>query len=362
MKISNSWPDPKTTKPLTLATALTAKPKSIAGLAYVEPTSKDEIKDEDTDESYTYAIKSSSPEPPLSAPHMTVMLEMTGPSIISFPLSVCAILDNGCPSTVIDADLIAKLGLQRFPLAKHKDNLTSLTQSPLTCTEYVRLEATAKVNIGLPVPLILGIPFLSAESLVLDMEARTAIDKRTGYDIMNPSIHTTPISVSPTMPCKHVHTRAPRRNGHDKCTAPLHCEDHTSPSQIMALIRERVEHLSLEKLLAKKDTEAKQRYADCFPSELPKTTEDIPNHIYHRIRLKDPSKVVNSRGYSAPKRFHEPWKKLLEEHLAAGRLRPSVSEFASPSFCIPKHREGVPDLTVPPQWVNDYLLLNQNTV
>ncbi|KAG6881185.1 hypothetical protein C0995_002688, partial [Termitomyces sp. Mi166 len=115
MKISNSWPDPKTTKPLTLATALAAKPKSIAGLVYVEPTSEDKIKDEDTDESYTYAIKSSSPEPPLSAPHMTVMLEMTGPSIISFPLSVCAILDNGCPSTVIDADLIAKLGLQRFP-------------------------------------------------------------------------------------------------------------------------------------------------------------------------------------------------------------------------------------------------------
>ncbi|KAG5333589.1 hypothetical protein C0989_005266 [Termitomyces sp. Mn162] len=179
--------------------ALAVKPKQVAGLAYLEPDKDTVMRDEDTDESYTYAPTSSSDiEAPLSAPHMTAMLEVTGPAISSFPLSVRAILDNGCPSTVISDELVSKLGLRRFPLAKSEDNLTSLTDSPLICTEYIRLEATvgkgawrskvfrAKVNVGLPVPLLLGIPFLLAEHLVLDIEANTATDKRTGFDIVHP--------------------------------------------------------------------------------------------------------------------------------------------------------------------------------
>ncbi|KAG6898496.1 hypothetical protein C0993_006419, partial [Termitomyces sp. T159_Od127] len=70
MKTANSWPDLKTTKTLTLAMALAAKPKSMAGLAYVKPKDEEEIRDEDTNEFYTYAIMSSLPDPPpFSAPH-----------------------------------------------------------------------------------------------------------------------------------------------------------------------------------------------------------------------------------------------------------------------------------------------------
>ncbi|KAG5725077.1 hypothetical protein E4T56_gene10250 [Termitomyces sp. T112] len=338
--------------------ALAVKPKQVAGLAYLEPDKDTVMRDEDTDESYTYAPTSSSDiEAPLSAPHMTAMLEVTGPAISSFPLSVRAILDNGCPSTVISDELVSKLGLRRFPLAKSEDNLTSLTDSPLICTEYIRLEATvgkgawrskvfrAKVNVGLPVPLLLGIPFLLAEHLVLDIEANTATDKRTGFDIVHPRRSPNP---APTPSAHTPPSNPPKKRG--------------AEHQVMAWVQERIEVLSLEETLEKKDAEAKKTYTDCFPSKLPRTTDNVPNHIFHRIRLKDPSKVVNAQGYSAPKKFHEPWKRLLEEHLAAGRLRPSSSEFASPAFCIPKHRDGVPDFTVPPRWVNDYWELNQNTI
>ncbi|KAG6860649.1 hypothetical protein C0995_009070 [Termitomyces sp. Mi166 len=109
---------------LTLAITLAAKLKTIAGLAYAEPVSDEEIRDEDMDDSYMYAIMSSSMDPPLSAPHMTVALEVTGPAFSSSPLSVHAILDN-------------------------------------------------------------GIPFLSAKKLVLDIEDNTAVDKHTGFDIVN---------------------------------------------------------------------------------------------------------------------------------------------------------------------------------
>ncbi|KAG6882993.1 hypothetical protein C0993_008363 [Termitomyces sp. T159_Od127] len=228
MKISNSWPDPKTTKMLTLAMALAAKPKAVAGLAYAETARNEEIGDKDTDDSYMYANTSSSM---LSAPHMTVMMEVMGLATHSSPLSVCAILDNSCPSTVISDEFATKLGLQRFRLPKSEDNLISLTEDPLTCNEYVRLEATvgngawksgvfqAKVNVRLPVPLVLGIPFLSAEKLVLDIGDNTAVDKGTGFDIVNLKHTLTPTS---PIPPTQTHMRAKMSDSarRQKCVTP----------------------------------------------------------------------------------------------------------------------------------------------
>ena len=47
----------------------------------------------------------------------------------------------------------------------------------------------------------------------------------------------------------------------------------------------------------------------------------------------------------------------MDQHLAAGRIRESSSKYCSPSFLIPKV-----DPTVLPRWVNDYRMLNDNTV
>ena len=46
----------------------------------------------------------------------------------------------------------------------------------------------AKVNTGLPVPLILGMPFLSTQHIVIDSNSHTAKDKQTGYDLLNPEV------------------------------------------------------------------------------------------------------------------------------------------------------------------------------
>lgn len=45
---------------------------------------------------------------------------------------------------------------------------------------------------------------------------------------------------------------------------------------------------------------------------------------------------------------------MIEQHIAAGRIRPSSSPYASPSFIIPKA-----DPTILPHWVVDYHLLNR---
>ncbi|KAG5349113.1 hypothetical protein C0989_005826, partial [Termitomyces sp. Mn162] len=189
MKINNTWLDPKNYKMLTLETALAAKNKTVTGYAYAE-----EIHDDDMD-SDSYIPPS---DPPLTGQHMKATVELSSPSIPSFPISVKALLDNGCPSTVISDALVTRLGLCCFPLPKEEDNLTSLLELLLHCKEYVKLELSAgkgawssgvsraKINVGLPVPLLLGIPFLSSEQIMLDVHARTAIDKRTGFNIMAP--------------------------------------------------------------------------------------------------------------------------------------------------------------------------------
>ncbi|KAG6909378.1 hypothetical protein DXG01_000820 [Tephrocybe rancida] len=335
MKINNTWPDPLTTKPITLEMALAAKPKTV--VTYAKAYVKD-YPDNNTDESYVLTPSSSSPappkiEPPFTMPHMMAKLDVSGPAVSSFPLSIQAMLDNGCPSTVISNKLATQLGLRRFPLPEEEDNLTSLSESPLCCREFVRLEVTlgggawksrvfrAKVNVRLPVPLLLGIPFLVTEHIVLDVHGRTATDKHTGYDLLgstpSPPHVWAPNHVTPPPTPK----KPPRAKpvSFEKVPAP-DLDGRVLPPAIMAAVRERVESIALQEKLREKDCKLKETFADRFPLRLLDTTETVPNHIYHHIRLKDPNKVVNARGYATPKKYHDAWKKLLDKHIAAGRI------------------------------------------
>ena len=45
---------------------------------------------------------------------------------------------------------------------------------------------------GLCTPVILGLPFLSFNKLVIDYDARTCIDKRNSYDLLNPACPSPP--------------------------------------------------------------------------------------------------------------------------------------------------------------------------
>ena len=369
----NSWPNAATYKPLTQSMALAAAPASVKPAittgAALANTDSEEERDYDTSDTYV-------PMPvPFTVPHLYASFEVTGPLIEDFPVPVKALLDIGCPSTVISDALVAKLGLRRFVLPIEEDNLSSLSESPLRCSEYVKLEVSsgkgswkskvhrAKVNVGLPVPLILGMPFLSSEHIVIDSESRTAIDKRVNYNLISPTLPKriwAPDRVTPP-PTPKKPRKAKRITLENAPTPSL--DGHLLPPQIMAAVRERMEAINLQEILKKKDAEMKLTYADRFPRDLPNVNlDEVPNHIYHRIRLKDPTKVVRKRGYAAPKIYLERWEQLLKRHLDSGRLRPSSSEYSSPSFCVPKYRNGVPDHTIEPRWVNDFREINGNTI
>jgi hypothetical protein len=284
-------------------------------------------------------------------------------------------MDIGCPCTVISLELCETLSLRRYKLPKREDNLSSLTNSPLSCTEYVKLEVQSgqgqwksgvtrmKVNKGLCFPIILGMPFLSSEQIVIDTHKRTAVDKRSGHDLVNPPplkprAKSTPWVTPPPTPKK---VRIPKPPTLEN-TGPPALAGCLLPGPVMAAVRDRIEALSFQEVLKAKDAKMKLKFADRFPLRLPDSTADVPGHMFHRIRLKDPTKVNNGKGYAAPKKYQESWKRLLDDHLKAGRIRPSSSEYASPAFCVPKYIAGVPDLSVDPRWVNDYRALNSNTV
>ncbi|GAA6026234.1 hypothetical protein JCM8202_000461 [Rhodotorula sphaerocarpa] len=114
-----------------------------------------------------------------------------------------------------------------------------------------------------------------------------------------------------------------------------------------------------EREMVERSRRLMDEFADVFPDVLPALTEDYLSRIAtrHRIRLQDPSRRQNQRGFNVPRKWRERWKAMLEEHLASGRLRPSSSPYASAAFVIPKK-----DPSADPRWVNDYRALNDNTI
>ena len=90
------------------------------------------------------------------------------------------------------------------------------------------------------------------------------------------------------------------------------------PGPVMAAMQDHIEGLTFQEVLKAEDTKMKLKYADHFPTWLPNTTDHVPGHMFHHIHLKDPTKVNNGKGYVAPKKYQELWKKPLDEHLQSG--------------------------------------------
>ena len=85
--------------------------------------------------------------------------------------------------------------------------------------------------------------------------------------------------------------------------------------------------------------------------------DELPTDVYCWIHLKDTSKTIAMWSYSSPWKYHEAWCTLLQHHKDAGQIHPSNLSLASPLFLVPKV-----DPTVLLCWVNNYWVLNTNTV
>jgi len=103
----------------------------------------------------------------------------------------------------------------------------------------------------------------------------------------------------------------------------------------------------------------KRIVASCFFSVFQPIphVDELPLQLVARITLKEAEHVIKSCNYPCPWKWKDTWYTLLQQHLDAGWIRPLQAPAGSGAFIIPKS-----DLSVLPQWVNDYHKLNVNTV
>jgi len=83
----------------------------------------------------------------------------------------------------------------------------------------------------------------------------------------------------------------------------------------------------------------------------------LPTKNMARIEIDNAYKTLSSRSYPCPCKYKDAFSKLIQQRLDSGFIRPSSSQFLSPSFIIPKA-----DPTALPRWVCDYRALNKITV
>ena len=96
-----------------------------------------------------------------------------------------------------------------------------------------------KVNKGLPFLIILGMSFLSSEKIVIDPDEQMAIDKHSGYDLINPPpltlrLPSTPWIIPLSMP-KRIRTSKPLML---KQTGAPALAGYLLPGPVMAAVRD----------------------------------------------------------------------------------------------------------------------------
>ena len=137
---------------------------------------------------------------------------------------------------------------------------------------------------------------------------------------------------------------------------PEHPPDETVHTlNYIAAIKDRISSIISAEILVHKEVQLKKEFREIF-EPIPHV-EQLPTDVQAWIKLIDPQKTIKSRSYPCPQKYRDAWQTLIQQHLAAGFIKPSSFAHASPAFIIPKV-----DLTVLPCWVNDYHQLNSNMI
>lgn len=324
------------------------------------------------------ALKAQEDIAPLTVPHLFWRACANGGQD-DFPVTFDALLDHGSHTVLISDNFAASLKLKRRKLHEPMSVEMAIPGNDkkiiVKLFDWVKLRLydpsgawTSKTLRAVVAPslcanVILGGPFLAHNNIVVDHSTRTAVDKISGFDLLNPT------SLKPKPKPK----RKLKEFFHDlkadralmvaelkmvcaerKC-ALEHKMEIPKPFDTLGAVRQRIETLTCLEELNRLGEAVKEKYKDIF-EPIPHLDE-LPTDVYCRIKLKDAKKSITTRSYSTPRKYKEAWATLIQQHLDAGRIRPSNSEHASPAFLVPKA-----DTIVLPRWVNDYRVLNANTV
>jgi hypothetical protein len=175
-------------------------------------------------------------------------------------------------------------------------------------------------------PLILGLSFLIKNNIVIDHTDRTAVDKVSSYDLLNP-----PIMKPPHPPPSKLHEnikqtkRIKKRVLSELLTL---CNDRIKNGTLLfedvkevdciGAVRNAIEKLSAEERLIKLGIKVKSDFPDIF-EPIPHA-DLLPSNYLTHIKLKDVEKQITNCTYSCPRKFKEDFQTLIQQHLDAGRI------------------------------------------
>ena len=281
------------------------------------------------------------------------------------------LINNGAHLVLIHPEVVDALRLECHLLKVPETISVAISKTKkkvkMTLHHYVKFVVTSIDNAwtlktvhaiiapGLCMPVILGLLFLTHNDIVTDHKERSCIDKKTGYNLMNP----TPV-VPPPSSWMHAKDQIKFTKAAKKATlAELTtvCQkrieekclvfEEVNDVDIVAAIKDAIEIIALREKLKSVEKEIKQEFRQVF-KEIPHV-KDLPTDYMACIKLRDAEHTITNRTYACPHKYREAFKTLIGQYLEAGRIRPSSSAFALPCFIIPKA-----DPMVLPRWVNDF--------
>ena len=296
-------------------------------------------------------------------------------------LSLSCLIDTGAHLNCIRSDLVRKLGLQIKSLAKPLSVTLAFNGSsakqPHLLSAYVEFSllsqnsdwqsrrCKALVIENLCTDFILGLPFLCHNKHVVDCDAKTVIHKPSGLNLLDPNAsipHHKKRMWTPIYKSRHSITQRYKivleelvlvcKSRRDLCQ-----ESSPSPlSSFCTIIKARIESLAILDDLRKYEQETRTLFADVF-GPVPKLNDLPITDTVASIPLKNDKCFPQRRNYTIPKHWTKAMDEIINLCLSQGFIRPSSSQFASPSFLVPKS-----DPKALPRWVCDYHRINENTV
>jgi len=238
-----------------------------------------------------------------------------------FPLTFDAFIDHGSSTVLISEEYVAKLSLHHKRLLEPYSVELAMEKNGqkvnIKFSEYVKVQlhdpstfwtsksVRAIIAPSLCAPMILGLPFLVHNDIVVDASSRTVIDKKCGFDLLNP-VPPAPTKLPPKKKLKDFFKELHADQKQMVAKLNMVCNDHlqhtqynfeqVKPVDVLTVIRQQIEVLAAQKELERLGIQIKNEFRDVF-SEIPHLDE-LPTEVFCRIKLKDALKTVQTWTYT----------------------------------------------------------------
>ena len=196
-------------------------------------------------------------------------------------------------------------------------------------------------------------------NIVIDHEARTAVNKISGFNLLNEDARMPHNTVKKMVPPKiRVKLILECRKAmitelKEKCAECLTKMNEQNLFEIPKLInvimaiKHTIEVLASKEKLQQHEEKIKDEFKEIF-APIPHISL-LPTENMARIQVKNAYQEIANRNYSCLQQYREAFLELIQQWLDSGFIQPSSSPYTSPSFVIPKA-----DKTVLPRWVCDF--------